>query len=229
MCRITGLLFLTVLIISSGAMASDSLMDVGEYMNRTYDIMNLDSNGTKTLDTGTVKEFVMDAAMKAYSDLGDPKAGKYAIAIGGSGIFIDAGLIRIAAVFMDSMKTFKALKRIDPSKMSDMAYVGNLTGTYGRPSYYIRHGDSINLYPRPVKADTVKVWYFARAAFPYETRPDTVSIIMPVEYRWAVIYAAAVFCEIRRGNYDRAEAFEKLYQGEVARLRTRFEIEGLRE
>ena len=214
-----------LLILVSSAQGSDSLMDVGEYSNRVYDILNLDSNGTKGLDTGTVKEFVMDCAMKAYSDLGDPKAGKFIIPAGSSGVFISAGLIRIVAVILDSNKTFQSVKRIDPSRFSDESYYSNLTGVYSRPKFYIRHGDSINIYPRPSKADSITVLYFDRGPFP-GTRADTVSIIMPVEYRWAVIYATAVLCEIRRGNWDRAEAFEKFYQQEIVRLRTRFELEG---
>ena len=173
-----GTKFLMVLIGSllvSSAVASDSLMDSREYMTKTYNVLNVDTNGTKMLDTNN---------------------------------------------------NYQVLKRIDPAKLSDESYYSTLIGTFARPKFYIRHGDSINLVPPPAKNDTLKVFYFARGSFPYS---DTVNIILPSEYRWAVVYAAAGMCELRRGNFDKAEAFEKLYQQEVARLRTRFELEGITE
>jgi hypothetical protein len=230
MYRTIGIKFLTVLIFSllaSSVSASDSLMDVREYMMRVYDILNLDSNGTKTLDTVSVREFTFDGGIRAYTDLGDPRTDKFAVTAGVSGIFIDEGLIRVVGIILDSNKTFQAMQRVEPHRFSDLSYYKNLTGKQSRPKYYLRHGDSINIYPRPGKNDTITVFYFARGAFPYGGRSDTVSVVMPVEYRWAVIYATAVLCEIRRGNFDRAAEFEKLYQQEVMRLRTRFELEGL--
>jgi hypothetical protein len=205
-------------------------MDIGEYSNRTYDILGLDSNGTRNLDTCTVKEFVMDGATKAYSDLGVPKAGKYLVPAGSSGVFISAGLVRIVSVAWEYNYKYKALKRIDPSKISDESYYKDFTDADKaiRPSFYIRHGDSINIVPRHTTADTITVMYFDRGPFP-GSRADTVSVVMPVEYRWAVIYAAASFCEIRRRNFGAAREFEKLYQQEVMRLRARFELEGIVE
>ena len=232
MYRMTGLRFLTVLIGSllvTSATASDSLMDSREYMTKTYNVLNVDTNGTKTLDTATVRGFVFDAAMKAYSDLGDPRAGKYVITAKTPGVFISEGLIRIMVAILDTNNTYQVLKRIDPAKLSDESYYATLTGTLGRPKFYIRHGDSINLVPPPAKNDTLKVFYFARGPFPYGTKSDTVTITLPAEYRWAVVYAAAGICELRRGTFDKADAFEKLYQQEVARLRTRFELEGITE
>ena len=224
-----GTKFLMVLIGSllvSSAVASDSLMDSREYMTKTYNVLNVDTNGTKMLDTVTVKGFVFDAAMKAYSDLGDPRAGKYVITAKTPGVFISAGLISIVVAMLDTNNNYQVLKRIDPAKLSDESYYSTLIGTFARPKFYIRHGDSINLVPPPAKNDTLKVFYFARGSFPYS---DTVNIILPSEYRWAVVYAAAGMCELRRGNFDKAEAFEKLYQQEVALLRTRFELEGITE
>jgi hypothetical protein len=232
MYRLIGIKFLTALIISLFAvpvMASDSLMDVREYMNKVCDILPIDSNGTKNLDTATLKEFTIDGAMKAYSDLGDPKAKKFVVTKDVPGILVDAGLMRITLAMLDTNGNYQVLKRIEPSRLSDASYYNTLKGVANRPKFYIRHGDSINIVPAPAKGDTLKVFYYARGPFPYEARPDTVSIIMPSEYRWAVVYATAALCEIRRGNFDEAAGFEKLYQQEIMRLRTRFELEGLVE
>lgn len=221
---------LTVLIFSLlltfTVQASDSLMDVREYMTRTYEVLNLDTNGTNVLDTATVRKFVFDGAWRAYSDLGDPRTKKIVVTEEVSGIHIDEGLIWIVGIVLDSNMNFRAMSQVDLTKLNDLNYFQSLEGKQTRPRYYIRHGDSINIYPKPGEEDTITVFYFARGAFPSGARSDTVSIIMPSEYRFAVIYASAIYCEVRRRNLDGVGFFEKLYQQEVTRLRTRFELEG---
>lgn len=220
----TALIF--SLLLTFTVQASDSLMDIREYMTRTYEVLNVDTNGTNILDTGTVRKFVFDGAWRAYADLGDPRTGKYAVTAGSSGIHIDEGLIWIVGIVLDSNTSFQAMMQVDLTKLDDLNYYSSLEGEQERPRYYIRHGDSINIYPRPGEEDSITVFYFARGEFPSGARSDTVSIIMPSEYRFAVIYASAIYCEVRRRNLDGVGFFEKLYQQEVVRLRSRFELEG---
>jgi len=231
MYRTIGIKFLTALIISLCAIpafASDSLMDVREYAVKVYDILDIDSNGNASLDTATVRKFVFDGAIRTYSDIGDPRTKKIPVSAGVAGVYIDAGLISIVGVILDSNKTFQAMQQVAPNMLNDVNYYNNLTGTYYRPRYYIRHGDSIDIYPRPFRNDTVTVLYFARGAFPYGTKSDTVTIVMPLENRMAVVYATASLCELRRRNFESSAIYEKLYEQEVARLRSRFEFEGIK-
>ena len=225
MYRTIGITCLTALIISGFCQASDSLMSVREYRTRTYELLNCDTLGPSNLDTAVARKFVVDAAIRAYSDLGDARTKKVAVTAGVSGIFVDQGLIWIAAAVLDSNKTFFPMQQVDVVQLREKTYYSSVTGIQVRPRYFIRHGDSISIYPRPQAKDTISVYYYARGKFP----TDTQNVVIPAEYRFAVIYAAASLCELRRGNFDRVQLYEQLYDKEILRLRTRFEMEGLRE
>lgn len=223
MYRTIGILCLTALIISGVCRASDSLMSVREYRTRTYELLNCDTLGPSNLDTSIVRKFVVDGAIRTYTDLGDARTKKVAVTTGVSGIFVDQGLIWIAAAVLDSNKTFFPMQQVDVIQLREKTYYSSVVGTQVRPRYFIRHGDSISIYPRPQRGDTISIYYYARGKFP----TDTQNVVIPSEYRFAVVYAAAVYCELRRGNFDRAQLYEQFYAQEVARLRMRFEMEGL--
>jgi len=219
---ILGLLFLTAAITN----ASDSLMTVRNCAVRTCQILNIDTTGTGKFDSTLLNQFATDGAMRAYTDLGVAKSKKIAISGGISSYLVDAGLLWVRGALFDTNYAFAGLMEIDPDSFSNKQYWSNLQGTLTRPTYYIRHGDSIMIIPRPPDNDSLYIFYFAREAFPYA---DTVSIQISSEQRMAAIYATAIFIELRRRNFEAVGMFEQFYQQEIGRLREKFEISGVRQ
>ena len=205
--------------------ASDSLLTVRECVVRTCWILNIDTTGTDKLDSALLHQFATDGVMKAYTDLGSPMAKKIAISDGTSGYLVDDGLLWVRGAIFDTNSTFNGLIEIEPDSFGNRQYFNNLSGTLDRPKYFIRHGDSIVIVPRPVSDDSLYIFYFGRGAFPYA---DTVSITIPSEYRMAAVYATATYIELRRRNFDAMAAYEQLYEKEIIRLRRKFEIAGIK-
>jgi hypothetical protein len=199
-------------------------MTVTEYRVKVLEVLNADTTGTAVLDTHTVNRFVRDGAIRAYTDIGIPKGKKIALVKNTGGYLVDAGLLWIRGIVVDTADEFMAMREIQVSQLSDANYYNSLKGEIARPGFYIRHGDSIRIYPIPQATDSIYVFYFARAKYP-AANADTVTI--GTEQRFAVIYAAAAYCCARAGRSDKWKFFEDLYTQEVMRLRSRFEFEGL--
>lgn len=220
----TGRMLLTGLIINllvASASASDSLLTVREIGVRAYQFLSLDTSGVGDLDSALMNQFATDGAIRAYTDIGDPKGKMIPILRNTTGYLVDDALISIRGIVFDTNQTFRALREVIPERLTDLTYYSNLEGTLMRPSYYVRHGDSVRIYPPPKSNDSMYVFYFARGKFPYA---DTVAVTIPSEYRMAAIYATMIYGEIRRQNYDKVPVLEGLYDKEVIRIRSRFEF-----
>lgn len=225
----TGFRLLMAAIISllvCPVVASDSLLTVREVAVKTYQLLSLDTSGVADLDSALMHRFATDGSIRAYTDLGDPKAKKIAITKDLSAYEVDAAMISIRGIVFDTNQTFRALREVFPERLNDLTYYSNLEGAVMRPSYYIRHGDSVVILPTPKGNDSIYVFYFARGKFPYA---DTVAVVIPSEYRMAAIYATMIYCQLRMDNYEKVEFLEKLYATEIIRLRSRFEFADIKK
>lgn len=221
-----GIWIILATIISGYVSASDSLVTVKQYRSRVYELLSCDTTGTSVLDTGLVRRYVQDGVIRAYTDVGIAKSKKMKLTRGTASYLVDAGLTWIKGITLDTNGDFAAMKEIQVSKLSDESYYSTLVGKGSRPEFFIRHGDSIRIYPTPQGTDSLYIFYFARDAFP---PADTTTILVPIEYRYAVLYASTSLCAIRMGRFDLYSIFENAYNQEVQRLRTKFEIEGIDE
>lgn len=216
----TKIILLLALLLSGFLTANDSLLTVAQARSKTYRLLGTDTTGTSILDTATMSLFVKDATVDAQSDIGKPRAKKIVVVADQSSYFVDEGLTWIKGITLDTNNTFYALKPVELDRVTDMTYYNNLTGTFRRPQFFVRHGDSIKVYPAPVESDTIQIFYYARDKFPY-SNADT--IFLPVEYRNAVVYKAAHYAELRRKNFDKANMWLQLYSREIAMLRHKYQ------
>jgi len=205
--------------------ATDSLMTIQEYRTKTYQIINVATTGNDILDSTILVSFVKDAVIRVYTDIGLPKSKIMSITANTASYLVDDALIWIKGITLDTNEFFSSLREIDVSRLSEASYYNDLSGQSSRTRFYIRHGDSIRLYPPPTEDDSMYVFYFARGAFPAVV--DTISISS--ECRMAILYATAEMCNIRRGMYNDADYFAKKYNEEVVRVRRKFEVEGKNE
>lgn len=219
------IILFTIGLLTVSGYAADSLMTVQEYQTKIYQAISADTNGTDLLDDALVMSYAKDAITRVYTDIGLPMQKKITITDGDAAYLVDNGLVWVKGATFDTNQTFSSLRPIEAWRLTDESYYSNLEGTYARPKFYIRQGDSITLYPAPEYNDTIYVFYFARGAFP---ATDTTTISVPLEMRQAIIYAGAELCQIRRSNWAAADKFHERYMNEVARIRTKFEIEGNR-
>jgi len=95
---------------------------------------------------------------------GDAENKKVAVTAGVSGIFVDQGLIWIAAACAGFQQDVFPMQQVDVVAVAEKTYYSSVTGIQVRPRYFIRHGDSISIYPRPQAKDTISVYYYARAS-----------------------------------------------------------------
>ena len=203
----------------------DSLMTVGESRAEALTLLNLKVTGAGPLDSSTVDFFVKESAIRVCTDIGVPKGKMINITDGTTGYLVDDALIWIKGVILDTNKVFRSMKPLALEQLTEETYHGTLVGTTTRPSYYIRHGDSIRIYPPPAASDSIYVFYFARNAYQGTARPETTTVVIPVEYRLAVLYGTCQMSLMRLKDFPGADYYKGLYYEEVARLRTRFEFE----
>ncbi len=219
------LLFILLLIPSlsfGAATGEDSLMSSQTVSERAYNLLNIKTTGAGSLDTNTVYFFVREAALRVCTDIGIPKGKMINITDGQTGYLVDNALIWIKGVIADTNLTIWSLRPIELERLTDESYYRNLKGRATRPSYYVRHGDSIRIYPPPTESDSIYVFYFARLKYPTST---TELLHVPQEYRVAILYATCQMCLMRVKDFQGADYYKGLYYEEVARLRTRFEFE----
>jgi hypothetical protein len=200
----------------------DSLMSTQTVAERSYNLLNLKTTGVASLDTNIIYFFVREAALRACNDIGVPKGKMINITEGTTSYLVDDALIWIKGVVLDTNEVFKSMRPVELDRLTDNTYYRSLKGKTIRPDYYIRHGDSISIYPPPAASDSIYVFYFVRLAYPSNT---TSLYNVPQEYRLAIIYGTCQMSLMRLRDYQGAEYYKGLYYEEVARLRTRFEFE----
>ncbi len=208
------------LLLSCPVMASDTLRNITEFMNLSYqNLLVADTtNGNALLPAGAMKKFVRLTVLDVNAKVGAPQSKKLATVAGTQSYLVDAGLRYVNNVELIRNKFSRPIKITHP----DQAYKEYLAnaGVYDTAAYAFCwfHGDSMSLFPVPVRADTIALDYMVRLAHP---STDTGTVLLPVEMYQAIEYGATA-----RGArvllLATSTDWQTLYDREVALLRNEY-------